>query len=88
MSVAFNTINSYCALSAVLIEKLGTYTVKPVLSGHSKMDKTKVLNTNGSFNEGRKNWKGAYRAGTTWWFTSAIFVYLQIYFVATVAVWV
>ena len=24
------------------------YTVKPVLSGHSKIDKTKVLNTNGS----------------------------------------
>ena len=24
------------------------YTVKPVLSGHSKMDKTKVLKTNGS----------------------------------------
>ena len=27
-------------------------TVKPVLSGHSKIDKTKVLMTNGSFNEG------------------------------------
>ena len=25
-----------------------TFTVKPVLSGHSKIDKTKVLNTNGS----------------------------------------
>ena len=25
-----------------------TYTVKPVLSGHSKIDKTKVLKTNGS----------------------------------------
>ena len=24
------------------------YTVKPVLSGHSKIDKTKVLKTNGS----------------------------------------
>ena len=29
--------------------------VKPVLSGHSKIDKTKVLKTNGSFNnEGQK----------------------------------
>ena len=27
---------------------LGLYTVKPVLSGHSKIDKTKVLKTNGS----------------------------------------
>ena len=27
---------------------LQQYTVKPVLSGHSKIDKTKVLKTNGS----------------------------------------
>ena len=42
---------------------LGLYTVKPVLSGHSKIDKTKVLKTNGrlmkvskgaKINEGRK----------------------------------
>ena len=26
----------------------GLYTVEPVLSGHSKIDKTKVLKTNGS----------------------------------------
>ena len=29
-------------------------TVKPVLSGHSKIDKTKSLMTNGSLNEGQK----------------------------------
>ena len=27
---------------------LNTHTVKPVLSGHSKIDKTKILMTNGS----------------------------------------
>ena len=30
------------------------YTVKPVLNGHSKIDKTKILTTNGSLNEGQK----------------------------------
>ena len=54
-SVSSHLQNHFCcALSAVLIEKLGTYTVKPVLSGHSKIDKTKVLKTDGSFNEGQK----------------------------------
>ena len=32
----------------LLYKKLRTITVKPVLNGHSKLDKTKVLNTNGS----------------------------------------
>ena len=30
------------------------FTVKPVLSGHSNIDKTKVLKTNGILNEGQK----------------------------------
>ena len=29
-------------------EEENTFTVKPVLSGHSKIDKTKVLKTNGT----------------------------------------
>ena len=36
---------------SILLEKKGSnenYTVKPVFSGHSKIDKTKVLMTNGS----------------------------------------
>ena len=33
---------------ALIIYHLVTNTVKPVLSGHSKIDKTKVLKTNGS----------------------------------------
>ena len=36
----------YCTLSGFPVEK--QHTVKPVLSGHSKIDKTKVLMTNGS----------------------------------------
>ena len=31
----------------LVTHKLWTYTVKPVLIGHSKIDKTKVLKTNG-----------------------------------------
>ena len=31
-----------------IIRKNYLYTVKPVLSGHSKIDKTKILMTNGS----------------------------------------
>ena len=31
------------------VEELIQFTVKPVLNGHSKIDKTKALKTNGSF---------------------------------------
>ena len=34
--------------SDVIVENQGQNTVKPVLSGHSKIDKTKILMTNGS----------------------------------------
>ena len=36
------------AIYFVLIKPLSEFTVKPVLSSHSKIDKTKVLKTNGS----------------------------------------
>ena len=41
-------MKSYWLFSSPLPVSLEGITVKPVLSGHSKIDKTKVLKTNGS----------------------------------------
>ena len=36
------------SVSGLIFTFIESYTIKPVLSGHSKIDKTKVLKTNGS----------------------------------------
>ena len=37
-----------CAAQSIMKQFYNTYTVKPALNGHSKIDKTKVLKANGS----------------------------------------
>ena len=37
-----------CAAQSIMKQFYNPYTVRPALSGHSKIDKTKVLKANGS----------------------------------------
>ena len=55
MNKSFETVHVHCTYKIEIVLEIGVAgvylhvsTVKPVLSGHSKIDKTKVLKTNGS----------------------------------------